>query len=144
MKKFEDPLGSGIISGHVQISWSDIIKLSYLISSRKDSSVFTGVERSSHFHTWSFTKTYRGIQSNGEDNKPLHSPWSFRVAWAFACSQELPLNWCRWWHPCNNNSGRHPWPSLVSTAQSPIILYRDSDLMNLRRNTIQINISPKY
>ena len=35
------------------------------------------------------------------------------------------------------------WPSLVSTARSPIIL-ENSDLINLRTNTIQINISPKH
>ena len=32
------------------------------------------------------------------------------------------------------------WPSLVSTARSPIILWMDSDLINLRSNTIQINV----
>ena len=36
------------------------------------------------------------------------------------------------------------WPSLVSTARPPIILWRGSDLINLRTNTIQINISPKH
>ena len=33
------------------------------------------------------------------------------------------------------------WPSLFSTARSPIILWRGSDLINLRTNRIQINIS---
>ena len=36
------------------------------------------------------------------------------------------------------------WPSLVSTARSPVILWRYSDLINLRTNTIQINIRPKH
>ena len=34
------------------------------------------------------------------------------------------------------------WPSLISTARSPVIFWRDSDLINLRTNTIQISICP--
>ena len=34
------------------------------------------------------------------------------------------------------------WPSLISTSRSPVIFWRDSDLINLRTNTIQISICP--